>query len=228
MGEHIKIGLQDDKKVNVYRISKILSPFYIIVAHELIHLKHFLDTCLRRDEAITYGNALRIQDYNDLPDGLDLPELSEEHYFPIKALRREIPWTNYEERRTVIGPDIDNISELSFRVVAGLPIRYIYQGPGNCFCEMSSIIHKIVKQAFVEYSIENIDKLISALIPDGYLKDYDHCEDISSYLPLKIRLALFDNNTIIREAHINGQQKKEEAKNFLNKERSKASINIIN
>jgi len=147
LGVRGKIG-----NIDIYKIARVRSPFYVTIAHELIHLKHFLDTCLNRKASFPYGKAIGIQDYPHLKSiDIHLPE-TEERGISSK-LRREIPWTNYEERRTVVGPDIDGISELSFRIVAGLPIRYLYQGPYNCFCEDADIrvLGKIVRK----YTLRN-------------------------------------------------------------------------
>lgn len=49
-------------------------------------------------------------------------------------------WPDLEERRTVLGPDIDNISEASIRIAANLPIRYIYQDKTEYIIEDLNIL----------------------------------------------------------------------------------------
>lgn len=44
-------------------------------------------------------------------------------------------WDSLEERRTVCGPDIDNITENAYRRYKGYPSRYIYQGADIHFFE---------------------------------------------------------------------------------------------
>lgn len=49
-------------------------------------------------------------------------------------------WPELEERRTVLGPDIDNISEASIRRAANLPTRYIYQDKTEYIIEDLNIL----------------------------------------------------------------------------------------
>ncbi len=87
---------------------------------------------------VPYGvAACLIQGYADIKEQAknypfleELPECKEALSLIKKGLpdevQRNVPWENFEERRTVVGPDIDGISELSFRVAEGLPIRDIF------------------------------------------------------------------------------------------------------
>ena len=67
---------------------------------------------------------------------LHLEETSDNNRFSL--------WESLEERRTVCGPDIDNISENSYRLSKKLPIRYIYQQEDVNFFEPEEIILKVV------------------------------------------------------------------------------------
>lgn len=49
-------------------------------------------------------------------------------------------WDSLEERRTVCGPDIDNITENAYRRYKGYPSRYIYQGADIHFFEPTNTI----------------------------------------------------------------------------------------
>lgn len=163
-----------ETQIFVYPISMIYSPFHVVITHEFIHFKHFLDTLLKRDDGISCGLASRIKEYYDIerikeyPDiekklnSRLLPELSELNLlttlslastYPniVNKLRRMIPWDNFEERRTVCGPDVDGISEMTFRIAEELPIRYIYQG-FHYFLEDAVIVEQIVNAGLEGYN----------------------------------------------------------------------------
>ena len=54
-------------------------------------------------------------------------------------------WPDLEERRTVLGPDIDNISEASIRIAANLPVRYIYQDKTEYIIEDLNILKDFMR-----------------------------------------------------------------------------------
>ncbi len=184
-----------DKIGNVFRIAKMLTPFYVTIAHEFIHLKHFLETLLRKKCHMTYEEAVTIETYNQITRNIEsLPELREREYL----VKREIPWSNFEERRTVVGPDIDGISELSFRIKEGLPIRYIYQGPDNCFYEEPKILYTVVSEA-LSIAVDKAENIVMDSLPKGYLsEDGMDFVKFSTYHPLRIQLALYGKDRIIR------------------------------
>ena len=88
-------------------------------------------------------------------------------------------WPNLEERRTVVGPDVDEIYEASIREAAGFPTRFIYQDktikslerietitkilnglPSSIICSVTSdidilLLNKITKEQLIE-NAENI------------------------------------------------------------------------
>jgi hypothetical protein len=191
----------------VFRIAKMYSPFYVTIVHELIHLKHFLETLLQKGD-IFYGEAVNIETYHQIIANQKmhlLPELNERDSF----IKRSIPWDNFEERRTVVGPDIDGISELSFRIAEGLPIRYIYQGPENCFYENPTVFREIVKQALSSsFSEADIVNIINNSMPKGYLSEEGiDFEKFSTYHPLTVQLVLFNNDRIIKEHRVTGKRR---------------------
>jgi hypothetical protein len=205
---------------NVFRIAKMFSPFYVTIVHELIHLKHFLETLLGKNGShVPYGEAVCITSYTQLVNHplSVLPELIEKD-FPIK---REIPWDNFEERRTVVGPDIDNISELSFRLAEGLPLRYIYQGPDNYFYEEPDILFAVVQSAGI---LKNeVDNAVMKSIAKGYLSNQEKFSDFSRYHSLRIKLEFFADANIIREHNeLVTKSKKDAAAIFLSAKRSQS------
>ena len=61
-------------------------------------------------------------------------------------------WPELEERRTVFGPDIDDISESTIRMKAQLPVRYIYQDRTEYFIESLKILSPDIKEYIKERS----------------------------------------------------------------------------
>lgn len=55
-------------------------------------------------------------------------------------------WPELEERRTVFGPDIDDISEASIRMRAELPLRYLYQDRVEYFVESIRVFDETISQ----------------------------------------------------------------------------------
>lgn len=69
-------------------------------------------------------------------------------------------WPELEERRTVFGPDIDDISEASLRMKAELPLRYLYQDRVEYFVESMRAFEKSVS----EYLINPRKRLESSML----------------------------------------------------------------
>jgi len=110
-----------------FEIGSSETPFYITLGHELIHLKHYLE------DPELYKNCLRIMDFSfwDIYS-------SQERGLKI--------WTKLEEQRTVIGPDKNDICELTLRISGKLMPRYAYQESSQNFYEERNIIYSILNK----------------------------------------------------------------------------------
>ena len=190
---------------------------------------------------INYPIAVNITSYNDISQFSrffsstffkQFPEIAEEIDIPhtpssysgpqitfLSNLRRIIPWKDFEERRTVCGPDIDGISEVVFRFLENLPLRYIYQGIDHFFFEDPEIAKEIINQAVNDWNTKGLPKL-SKKQPDSATKEKQLSHNISliplwnndnlclpsfpikhvlspdklKYSPLKLRLQIFPNS----------------------------------
>lgn len=138
--------IQSSESSHYLCISGLSSPFTITLAHELIYLKHKLEEIAGLEysgiEGIPYSVAktIGIEDIFGIRYHLlaFLPELQE-----VRLNMSEL-WPNLEERRTVIGPDIDNISEHTFRKSMGIPSRFIYQRKDIISLEKQETVSKII------------------------------------------------------------------------------------
>jgi len=144
--------IQNAMEPHHFGISGVSSPFTITLAHELIHLKHKLEEIAKITEDYTRGKEIQYISYGHAKTiGIDnifteycdlfsvLPELQE-----VRLNMSEL-WPNLEERRTVIGPDIDNISEHTFRKSMKIPTRFIYQGKDIISLEKQETVLKIIR-----------------------------------------------------------------------------------
>lgn len=171
------------------------APYYLTIAHELTHTKHFLQSIgadieratqnVQRIFAACTGKGLAFELRDVFPDEVrEAPGASLEHMTYLQALRHtdhsllgsehadfkllaeeaskhqdhlsaadrgagrryEPLWNNLEERRTVIGPDRDGISELTLRLAADIPIRYLYQETDRHLFEDPEIIRGILER----------------------------------------------------------------------------------
>lgn len=131
------------------------TPFWITLAHELIHLKHKLEEVngiSRTDvQGIPYSLArtigiedILVGNYQNLFPSF--PELSE------WRLNMSELWPDLEERRTVIGPDIDGICEASIRLLARFPTRFIYQDKSIKSLEKTSTIVRSLSESLLSIS----------------------------------------------------------------------------
>ncbi len=121
-------------KRNVFEIGlgKTYEP--MILAHELIHLNHYIQADNKTKALERFGTGIEPKTAERLQNRSKYPEL-----IPLRIGRDDI-FANKEERKTVWGGGIkaktdDDISELSLRLEAGLNPRYIYQNPGDAFLE---------------------------------------------------------------------------------------------
>jgi len=218
------------------------TPYFVVIAHELIHLKHFLETIVHYcysapqyvplqgegkahsidDEFIGYGSALKIRSYEDietlspnkkqamgiLHEALEKDELGKlcaqksikKFKTHVMGLKRDLPWPDFEERRTVFGGINEKYSELSIRVEHGLPIRYPYTEVNSGFCELKEIICKIMQDSLPSlFSDENaVDAYLSKLAPNYIISGTLDSEIEWNWIPLKVRLALRYNNALLR------------------------------
>lgn len=169
------------------------APYYLTIAHELIHAKHFLQSvgadieyAIRGVQHICTacaekGSTIELRDV--FPDAArETPKVPLEHMSYLRALsltgydarvvadidfkimtqedelheqflpeadrqrggKYPLLWNNLEERRTVVGPDRDGISELTLRLAADIPMRYLYQEADRHLFEDPEIINVIL------------------------------------------------------------------------------------
>ena len=152
-------------KSKVY-IEMIQTPFFILFAHELIHMKHFLEEkCSKQINLNLIENIKDLSKLEQLPTvaystagkdafgDMQLTQMRQRNFplpeFNTTSGRKTIELIqNLEERRTVLGPDKDDITENSIRQEHGFPLRYIYQG--EKICEDGSVFEKVIPGG-VEY-----------------------------------------------------------------------------
>ncbi len=133
--------------------------------HELLHLKHYLEESLGlADQNIATTETIRpleifarIKYSQALCMGCRYIKQEERRLFPELAaesscIRRSYRsssvydwqrtniWDSFEERRTVCGPDLDDLTENSYRLSKCRPVRYIYQGSNTEFFELRSVL----------------------------------------------------------------------------------------
>lgn len=160
--------IQSSELSHYFGISGLSSPFTITLAHELIHLKHKLEEIGELSYSgiagIPYSIAKTIGIEN-IFDG------TYSHLFSLLAELQEVRlnmnelWPNLEERRTVIGPDVDNISEHTLRKSMGIPSRFIYQNKDLISLEKQETILKIINDPILpdEYSIKSEVSILTPL-----------------------------------------------------------------
>lgn len=129
-----------------------------ILFHELLHIKHFLEEqigiatihggrlseTLSRSEldfaAMKYSEATRTdRSAFNSQESLFFPELSEPREEPL--------WYSFEERRTVLGPDINALTENAYRKEKARPLRYIYQGANEVFFDKTNCIEQTLRSS---------------------------------------------------------------------------------
>lgn len=138
------------------------TPFWITLAHELIHLKHKLEEVNGISSADVQGIPYSLARTIGIEDILVGEYQNLFHLFPELSewrLNMSELWPNLEERRTVIGPDIDGICEASIRLLAGFPTRFIYQDKSIKSLEETSTIVKSLNKTSVSMvgSVSSVD-----------------------------------------------------------------------
>lgn len=206
-------------------------PFFIMLAHELIHMKHYLEEQIFRADSLSAVADILFTQKNDpriahlfaqLPSadavysalynsaeirkaifhndyfayfdekvlGDDnliwslkkgaaeslqkmaysiacagyIPGALDNTIFPESGVRapelvRDL-LQDIEERRTVIGPDRDAITEAAIRMEADLPIRYICQNDSTIMYESSKVLETVCGTAITDYTKQNAKKWI--------------------------------------------------------------------
>jgi hypothetical protein len=137
------ITMEDGVSRDVVLIGKGKSPFYLTVAHELIHFLHDIESpdLMEKRRRITYDRV------------------------PTRRLS-EI-WRDREEHKTVFSAA--DISEMKLRLEAREPLRYIYQNADTPFYEpVKTVLGNAIKAEYLIDTEQNsevkIDDMISSLI----------------------------------------------------------------
>lgn len=201
----------------------VVSGFLEKLAHELIHMKHYLEEQFFKEKSLReiaeqvdnpdFGDfsALGFTSKEDafsrlmessavrnsvfrilkkpiagdgnliwtMPDLLSLPllaysvagggiviandaalKLLPEGKYRTKELLKQIIG-DLEERRTVLGPDRDGITENTIRLEVGLPLRYIYQNAMQPMFELSDTIVEILGKESITHIQKNSERWMS-------------------------------------------------------------------
>jgi hypothetical protein len=133
------LGVREDLAVSVNG----LSPYFLTIAHELIHFKDVKESEYYKIDPIPdYNRPI----YNRIARIINPRVLSEENI--------------YYEHRAVFDGDPDDVSELSIRMEAGEPLRYLYQYPGGMLYEPVS---SVLKYASALTSVGNRSGLLGEM-----------------------------------------------------------------
>lgn len=159
-------------------IGYVSSDIFAMIVHEFIHMKHFLEEEMELSTTCSYSTAKDITS-GDHDATKNLPE--------IKEKRGIIPWTNFEERRTVCGPDQDGLTELSYLISAKLPNRYLYLSGEQCFYESFDTYQAIVNNVCNEWNSKRPKSLIRIDLAT-FWKDvsFDRAKIAKDYTPYDI------------------------------------------
>ena len=143
------ISQDPNRPLWVIQIMPDRSPFWLTIAHELIHVYHKLKD---QNEYRTVHNKDPEEVIAQIGSGdiagKDFPEFTNASRLSPQKL-----WTNLEERNTVLNKN--DISELKLRLEAGEKIRYIYQPSNLIFLELKSTFDKIVGME-IEFPIKKV------------------------------------------------------------------------
>lgn len=182
--------IQNAMESHHFGISGVSSPFTVTLAHELIHLKHKLEEIAKI--SFSYSEIASIP--YSIAKTIGIEDIFDIRYFHLLAFLPELQevrlnmselWPNLEERRTVIGPDIDSISEHTFRKSMGIPSRFIYQGKDIISLEKQKTVLKIISDPVLLKN--SVGFSVSILTPLDILLKLSSKEEI---------LALLDNYPI--------------------------------
>lgn len=208
IGEYEYPLIQKAELRDCWGISGIISsPFMITLAHELIHLKHKLEEIANvcgggEITSIPYSTAKTIGIEN-------IFESKYSYLFPFLSELQEVRlnmtelWPNLEERRTVLGPDIDDISEHTLRQSMGISSRFIYQRKDITSLEKQETISKIINDPILstKYLIKSEVSILTPLdilLKSGKKDDIIASLDEHPILPLTkkiFRVILNDSRT---------------------------------
>ena len=88
-------------------------------------------------------------------------------------------WPNLEERRTVVGSDVDGVSETSIRTRADLPPRYIYQSDEIKMLERAATVKNILKDDYknAKFITDIIEEVVDA--NHSCIKGDDICSELT-------------------------------------------------
>ncbi len=122
-----------------YKLAKETSSLEAILMHELIHMLHFVED----QETFNRDSKSEISPYWNFSNWQDSRVFSS-------------LWFDVEEQRTIIGRQgFQDISELSMRLIANLPMRYPYLGITDTETEVDkNIINAIVANYVLPTSVE--------------------------------------------------------------------------
>lgn len=202
-------------------VAPVISGFVEQLAHELIHMKHYLEeqffkvkslreiaklvvkpdsadfvvfgftseedafSKLMESSAIRSGvfyilkeripgdgdliwtmsdsSSLKLLAYSVAGEGIKMTDnitvLPEAKYRKMSLVRNIIG--DLEERRTVLGPDRDGITENVIRREMGLPLRYIYQDAVQPIFESNEVIAEILGKSDITYIQANSERWLS-------------------------------------------------------------------
>lgn len=166
-------GRFEINKKSFFLISSAISSADEILVHELLHMKHYLDTKCGRSVK-KYCGITSAKDTISFLANLDYIEATDlgkgalykyKDLFPeLKCWKRYALWVTFEERRTVCGPDIDFLTENSYRLKKKASARYIYQGSDVIFLEDADIVEDVFDKKFFfnqevkDFEYKDIDK----------------------------------------------------------------------
>lgn len=162
----VKISENKIHGKNKVYIEMIQTPFFILFAHELIHMKHFLEEkCSKQINLNLIEDIKDLSKLEQLPTvaystagkdafgGMQLAQMRQRNFplpeFDTMSDKKTIELIqNLEERRTVLETNKGDITENSIRQEHGFPLRYIYQG--EKIYEDGSVFEKVIPGG-VEY-----------------------------------------------------------------------------
>ena len=148
---NIEYTVKEKPDMKLLFIACMQTDMHVIFFHELLHMEHFLEEF--NGEATISGGFVsngkeRNFAYIKYSEAKKMEKMHiqscEYDYFPEFQYKRDEPlWYSFEERRTVLGPDIDGLTENVYRKEVSLPLRYIYQGDEKFF-ELAGCVQNVL------------------------------------------------------------------------------------